>query len=182
MVLTASTLATFRTLNGLAAGSALLMAMGAAKTLETRQRRDAQVLVLTSLVLLLAACLDRQGLLRLPLYLFTGWTCCAALVALGTGTHAPGRLRDAFGVAGKSLLWSLPFAAILFVFVPRLPGALWSLPGNDKAQTGLSEEMSPGSISELAVSDEVAFRVRFSGDIPPPHQRLLARPVLPSLY
>ena len=57
-------LARFRTLNGLAAGTTLLILMAGLKLLETRTRRDYFVLVGTGLFLLLAACLDRQDLLR----------------------------------------------------------------------------------------------------------------------
>ncbi len=42
--------------------------MGALKLLETRGRRDECVMVAAGLFLLLAACLDRQELLRAPLY------------------------------------------------------------------------------------------------------------------
>ena len=55
-------LARFRTLNGLAAGTTLLILMAGLKLLETRTRRDYFVLVGTGLFLLLAACLDRQDL------------------------------------------------------------------------------------------------------------------------
>ncbi len=177
VALTAATLASYRTLNGLAAGSTLLLAMGAAKVLETRQRRDAQVVVLTSLLLLLAACLDRQSLWRLPLYAASTWLSCAALAALSRA-QPDARAWPAFARSGGALLWALPLAAVLFVFVPRLPGALWSLPPSERAQTGLSDQMSPGSISELAVSDEPAFRVRFESQPPPPQERYWRGPVL----
>jgi transglutaminase-like putative cysteine protease len=39
------------------------------------------------------------------------------------------------------------------------------------ASSGLSENMSPGDISSLSLSNAVAFRVKFDGIIPPPHQR-----------
>jgi hypothetical protein len=55
----------FRTLNGLAAGTALLALMGALKLFELEQRRDRLIVVAVALVLLLAACLERQGLLRI---------------------------------------------------------------------------------------------------------------------
>jgi transglutaminase-like putative cysteine protease len=38
--------------------------------------------------------------------------------------------------------------------------------------------MAPGEISELRLSDEVAFRVSFDGDVPPPWQRYWRGPVL----
>ena len=68
-VLLGGVLMSFGTLNGLAAGSTLLMAMGGVKLLETRAQRDAVVVTTVALILVLAAGLDRQQLLRLPLYL-----------------------------------------------------------------------------------------------------------------
>src|SRR5688572_20596873 len=72
-------LASFRTLNGLAAGTALLVVMGALKVVESRAARDDAIVIGVSLVMLLAACLADQGLLRLPLYLLFLWFACAGL-------------------------------------------------------------------------------------------------------
>lgn len=176
-VLLGGVLMSFGTLNGLAAGSTLLMAMGGVKLLETRAQRDAVVVTTVALILVLAAGLDRQQLLRLPLYLATGWLALATLAALGN--HAA-RLsaRRALRDAGGAMLLAIPFAVLAFVLVPRLPGALWSMGGGDTAQTGLSDEMSPGSISDLAISDTIAFRVRFEDEAPPPRLRYWRGPVL----
>jgi protein-glutamine gamma-glutamyltransferase len=177
LLLFAGTLTTFRTLNGLSPGSALLVVMGAAKLLELRARRDAVVIVVVTLLLILAACLDRQSLVRLPLYAGATWTACAALAALGT-RQWQSAARGAFRLSGRALLWGLPFAVLCFVLVPRLPNAMWSLPASDQAQTGLDDKMSPGSISDLSMSDEPAFRVRFDGAIPSPSERYWRGPVL----
>jgi protein-glutamine gamma-glutamyltransferase len=177
LALIAATIASFRTLSGLSAGGSLLLVMGAAKLLETRHRRDAVIVVVVSLTLLMAACLDRQSLPRLPLYLVVGWIACAALTALG-GTRESRSAHRAFARAGTALLLGLPFALVCFVFVPRLPGALWGGPGSSGAQTGLDDQMSPGSISDLSLSDEPAFRVRFEGPLPNPEARYWRGPVL----
>src|SRR5690606_6124404 len=170
-------LASFGTLNGLAAGTTLLVAMGGVKRLEARAPRDTVVVVTVALILVLAAALDRQDLLRLPLYLATGWLALGTLAALGSH-RARARTRDALRLAGGAMLAAIPFAVLAFVLVPRLPGALWSLPGGGTAHTGLSDEMSPGSISELALSDEMAFRVRFEDVAPPMNERYWRGPVL----
>ncbi|NIO12859.1 MAG: DUF3488 domain-containing protein, partial [Xanthomonadales bacterium] len=50
---------------------------------------------------------------------------------------------------------------------PRVPGPLWGLPKDaHSARSGLSDTMEPGNISELSLSDEVAFRVRFETEMP----------------
>lgn len=170
------TVISYRTVSGLAAGSTLLLVMGAAKLLEVRQRRDARVVAMVALALLLAACLDRQSLTRVPLYLAAGWAAVSALAALGS--MADPRPRVTLASSGRALLIALPLAALSFVLVPRLPGALWGLPPSEEATTGLGDEMSPGSISELSISEDVAFRVRFEGPAPPPSQRYWRGPVL----
>ena len=53
--------ASFRTLNGLAAGTALLVVMGALKLLESRSRRDDAIVIGVALFLLLAAALGHAG-------------------------------------------------------------------------------------------------------------------------
>ena len=75
----------FRTLNGLAAGTALLVVMGALKLLESRSRRDDAIVIGVALFLLLAAALAGQALWRVPFYL---------LAAVGRlRRHRAGRAR-----------------------------------------------------------------------------------------
>ncbi len=179
IALTIGVLAGFRTLNGLAAGSALLVAMGSLKLLETRARRDDFVMLGVALFLLLAACLDRQGLMRVPLYAAELWICCAALAVIATPHALPG-IKAPLGLAGRALAYALPLALLLFFLFPRLPGAFWALPTAGGATTGLAEEMSPGQIDELTVSDAPAFRVEFDGAVPAPQQRYWRGPVLQS--
>jgi transglutaminase-like putative cysteine protease len=175
VLIAVAVLVRFHTLNGLAAGSALLVLMASLKLLETWRRRDRLVLVGAGLFLLLAACLDRQSLVRAPLYLAQVWLCCAALAVVATDRF-PG--RAALALAGRTLLYALPLAVLLFVFFPRLSGSFWSLPRGEEAVTGLSDTMSPGSIGRLTTSYEIAFRARFAGPLPPPEQRYWRGPVL----
>jgi len=176
LILTAGVLASFRTLNGLAAGATLLAAMTAAKLFEARAIRDWYVIVGATLFLLLAACLDRQQLWRLPLYALSLWLSVATLRSLGGGAavSAPTLLRE----SARQLLYALPLAIVFFLFFPRLPGAFWSLSSDDSAITGLADQMSPGSIAELTESDEPALRARFVGELPPAHERYWRGPVL----
>jgi transglutaminase-like putative cysteine protease len=177
VVLVVGVLVDYRTLNGLTAGSALLAAMGAVKILETRSRRDDWILIGAALFLLLAACLDRQGLLRAPLYVAVAWLASAALAVVAT----PGRFGTpwtALHTAGRALLLATPLALALFLFFPRVPGAFWAVPGGSSAVTGLTDEMSPGSIDALTENDVPALRVEFLGEIPPPAERYWRGPVL----
>jgi transglutaminase-like putative cysteine protease len=68
---------------------------------------------------------------------------------------------------------------VLFLLFPRLPGPLWSLPGdNSSAATGLSGSMSPGDITSLGMSDAIAFRVEFDGQVPAASELYWRGPVL----
>ncbi len=160
----------FRTLNGLAAGTALLTVMGALKLLEARSRRDDGILIGVALFLLLASVLASQTLARLPFYLLTVWGACAAIATIAdrSGALAP---RAALRLSARALAMSLPLAAACFLFFPRFGGHFWALQRGSSATTGLSDEMSPGSISKLASEYEPAFRVRFEKE--PPAQSAL---------
>lgn len=170
-------LATYRTVNGLEAGSALLALMAALKLLETRVLRDYVLIILIGCFLLLAAILRDSSLALVPYYASATWLAVAALAAV---TRTTGILpwRRALALSGRMLLHAAPLAALLFFLFPRLPGPLWALPSSSQAMSGLSDEMSPGAISELSLSEAPAFRVRFHGSVPPPVERYWRGPVL----
>lgn len=162
-----SVLAGYRTLNGLEAGTALLVLMAASKLLETKDRRDLTVLLFISFVLLFAALLYEQGLLQLPYMLAAVWLLTATLMRVHqTTSRMP--MREAMTITAKMLLLSLPIAVAFFLLFPRLPGQFWALPARAGAASGISDEISPGDVSELSLSSAIAFRVTFTGSPPPP--------------
>jgi hypothetical protein len=56
---------------------------------------------------------------------------------------------------------------ILYLLFPRVSGPLWGLPQDAHAGlSGLSNQMSPGSISDLILSGAIAFRSQFAGELP----------------
>ena len=74
---------------------------------------------------------------------------------------------------------ALPIAIILFLFFPRIPGPLWTLPEfGQSGTTGLSDKMYPGSITSLVNSDEIAFRVSFQESPPTANNLYWRGPVL----
>jgi protein-glutamine gamma-glutamyltransferase len=170
-------LVTYRTLNGVEAGTALLVVMAGMKLLETRSVRDLTVIVFLSYFALFAAFLYEQQLLYLPYMLATAWLLTVTLMRIHEST-ATLRVREASRITGKMLLQALPLAVLLFLFFPRLPGQFWAVPARSQAATGVSDEMSPGDISDLSISGKIAFRVRFQGDAPPPRERYWRGPVL----
>lgn len=162
-------LATYRTLNGLEAGTAFLVLMGALKLLETRTPRDLTVVMFVAYFLLFAGFLYDQSLLRLPWMIVTAWLLTATLMRVHQS--APMAVSEALRLTGKMVLQSLPLAIALFLFFPRLPGQFWAVPARSAAATGIDDQMSPGEISELTLSSAIAFRARFDGELPLPHDR-----------
>ncbi|MEN8719411.1 MAG: DUF3488 domain-containing protein, partial [Oceanococcaceae bacterium] len=168
----------FGSLNGQQPGVTLLVIMAGMKLLETRSLRDCRLLLYLGVLMLLGQLLYSQDL---PWLIGLGLGLIGIVMVLIDLQHPqevlPARvnLRLAARLAAKAL----PIALLFFVLFPRIPGPLWGLPADSSAgRTGLSDSMSPGDISSLAQSDEVAFRVRFTGE-PPPNAELYWRgPVL----
>jgi transglutaminase-like putative cysteine protease len=152
--------------------------MLALKLLETHSTRDRSIVILIAWFVLFASFLREQSVVSVP---ELGAGVVVGILALlqsarPTALLAPGR---ALQMTGRLLLHALPLALALFLLFPRLPGPFWALPSaGGGARTGLSDQMSPGDITSLAQSDEVAFRVRFSGEAPLPAELYWRGPVL----
>ncbi len=155
-----------RTLNGVTAGSALLVVMIAFKFLESRNQRDQLVLLMISYFLMFATLLGERGPLTVAYIVLLVWLTTVALIQIGRrGELLAYRTTGRLG--GRLLLHAVPVMVALFVLFPRLPGPLWALPGSTSSgATGLDDEMSPGDITNLGLSDEIAFRVEFEGRPP----------------
>ena len=155
----------FDSLFGRDAGVALLVMLMAMKQLELRSRRDAVVIVTLGYFLLLTHYFYNQDIPTGLWLLFALWFVTAALIRIHGGPTT-GR-RGAMRYSAVLCAQALPFMLALYVLFPRIAAPLWGLPQDAHAgKTGLSEQMSPGSIAELVQSGEIAFRVRFDG--PPP--------------
>jgi transglutaminase-like putative cysteine protease len=177
ILLLVAVLLSFRTINGVDAGTAMLTLMAGLKLLETRATRDHRILLLIAYFLVLASFLYDQQLWRVPLVALVVWLITATLLKVGEApqTLAP---RAAMRLSARVLLQATPLMLLLFLLFPRVPGPFWSLPTAERPVTGLSDQMSPGDITELSLTSEVAFRVRFDGSPPPPAQRYWRGPVL----
>jgi transglutaminase-like putative cysteine protease len=174
----AAVLAQYHTLNGLQAGTALLVVMVALKYLESRTARDQLVLIIIGYFLVFASLLADHAALMILYLLGFVWFTTVALLQLGRR----GCLRPAWDASKQALrllLQALPVTVILFVLFPRLPGPIWGIAGmNTSGSSGLSDTMSPGDLTELGLSDEIAFRVEFYDRPPGPNQLYWRGPVL----
>ncbi len=156
----------FGSLLGMEPMVAFLLTAFALKLTEMRSRKDAYIVVFLGYFVCLTAFLFSQGLLMVLYALLLIWVLTTALVSI----HRPAaRLRDLrpLRLSGAMLLQAFPLMLVLFFLFPRI-GPLWSVPlKSHTAKTGMSDTLSPGDISQLSQSAAVAFRVQFTGDIPP---------------
>ena len=150
-------LATYGGISGVGPGSALLAIMAALKLLETRKRRDQFVLLFLSIFLVMSSLLREQYLWSLPYMLLSILVVMTAWLRMSAGKSQTA--RQSFATGGRLLMYAAPLAIVMWVFFPRISTPFWAVPiDTSRATSGLSDTMSPGDISELSMSDEVAFR------------------------
>jgi transglutaminase-like putative cysteine protease len=175
---TAAVYAHYDTLLGRDAGVTLLMLFLGLKLMEMRVRRDLFVVLFLCFFLLMTAFFHSQSMLVAALSLVAVLVLVATMVTMQFGPReAP--LARRFRTAAILIVQAIPIAAALFVLFPRLHEPLWGLPEDAHAgSTGLSDSMTPGNIAKLSASDEVAFRVRFNGEVPAEARMYWRGPVL----
>lgn len=156
---------------GKAAGSALLTVMTGLKLLEMRSRRDLYVLVFMGFFILVTQFLFFRGIpiLLHALAVTLGLTALLLEASRATPSSSP---WPPLHRAVVLLAQSLPLMLVLFLLFPRFSSPLWNLgPEQTRGVTGVSDRLSPGSVSQLALSRAIAFRVEFEGAVPPPRER-----------
>ena len=176
----------YYTLFGRTAGSAFLALLLCMKLLEMHTQRDRMVIVFLASFMVVLGFLFSQTLLTGLYMVFEVIILTSALISIN---HQPASYdsyittnKNYLRLASRMLLQAAPLSLLLFVLFPRVPGPLWGLPEDvASATTGLSEEMSPGRISQLSDNDAVAFRVRFKGKIPKRSELYWRGPVLKNL-
>jgi transglutaminase-like putative cysteine protease len=151
----------YRTINGVEAGGALLVWAIALKVLESKGYRDQLLLIMLSYLLVFVSLLTARGPLTGLYLLLLVWLTTVGLLQLSRRGPLLD-LRSTGALAGRLLLQSLPLMLALFVLFPRLPGPLWAIQGTSTSATsGLGDTVNPGGITSLALSDEIAFRAEF---------------------
>ena len=159
-------------------GIALLVVMLALKLMEMVALRDAMVLIFIAYFLVITNLLYSQTIPTAVLMLGIIWIITATMVGFQFRRRQAG-YRYQLRIAGIMLLQAAPLMLVLFLLFPRVQGPLWGMPQDGvSGVTGLSDEMAPGSVSNLLSSDAVAFRIHFEA-APPQTQQLYWRgPVL----
>ena len=177
VIASVATYRTHRTLLGRDAGVTFIVVLLALKTLEIHARRDTFVVFFLGFFALLSNFFFSQSLLTAVAMVLGLLGLLTALV----NHHMPvGRppLMLAARTAGGMALLGAPIMVVLFVLFPRV-APLWGLPGDSTGgHTGLSNSMQVGTISNLALDESVAMRIRFAGTVPPQNALYFRGPVL----
>ena len=149
------------------AGVALLSALLGLKMLELHNERDFYVVMFLGYFLVVTNFFYSQTLATALFMLIVVVMVTGGLIRFNASSETIST-RHCIQLACAYVAQAIPFMVAGFFLFPRIPGPLWGIPQDaNTAITGLSEEMTIGHITELGVSDKVAFRVAFDGDTPP---------------
>ncbi len=157
----------------------ILATMTVLKLLETWRKRDAWMVVTLCYFVILTRFFYSQDMLLVFYLLLSVIVITHTLYVLQHANNENYLAKHEIKQTLSLLMTGLPLAALFFLFFPRLGSPIWGSPdffGSGK--TGMSEEMSPGSISQLFNDDSTAFRVTFDGEIPNNSQLYWRGPVL----
>jgi len=152
------------------AGVALLTVMLGLKVVEIRNHRDYYISCFLGYFLVVTNFFYSQNIPTALLMFVVVVIMTASLISLNDGKKSLSN-KGLIKLASQMLLQAIPLMLLLFVLFPRIPGPLWGLPQDaHSGTTGIDDSMTLGKISQLILSDEIAFRVKFDGNIPSPSQ------------
>ncbi len=168
----------FGTIVGRSAGVSLLVLLAGFKVLEINHQRDFYVSCFLGYFLVVTNFLFTQTIGTAVYMACTIFVMTLSLVSFND-TQEKLSARAAGKIAATLLLQSIPVMLVLFLLFPRISGPLWGMPDDaHSGLTGIDDEMSPGSISQLIQSNKVAFRVDFKNARPVPSQLYWRGPIL----
>lgn len=158
------------------AGTSLFLIALGLKLMEIKSERDLYLVNYLAFIVAASQFLYEQSILMAAYILFV---CCVLLATLVFINSYVGNTRVALKKASVIIAQAIPMAIAIFILFPRVEAPRWLLFNQQQqAKTGLGDSMEPGSISDLGLSDELVFRVKFTGAIPPPQVRYWRGPVL----
>lgn len=171
----------FRTVIGQSAGIGAITILIALKLFEIDKRRDAIVLIFLSQILVMGIFFFSQEIQDALVAIIIEILLVSAQAVIFQQSQAFWKTQfSTIKTSTKLITGSLILGIIIFIFFPRPSEPLWNygLPQN-VSKSGLSDNMSPGSIDQLVLSHEIAFQVDFlNNNIPKNHQRYWRGPVL----
>jgi len=148
----------------------LLVAAFLLKLTEMYRRRDALVVLYVALLLIVCSFLFFQSI---PMALYSLLSLIVVTACLNTVYRSQQNTDIWRPLKRSAVLYTqaLPMMLVLFLIFPRI-GPLWQVDMNTgQSFTGLSDSMSPGDVSRLTRSADIAFRARFETVLPPENMR-----------
>ena len=162
-------------------GIALVTLMTILKLFETKSHRDGYIVIYSAFFIIASNFFHSQSIWLIIYVFFVVVSLVSILIALSDRLNTV-PLTHRFKMSSRFIFHAIPMMLVLFFLFPRIPGPLWGLPEDAfTSQTGLSEEMSPGSINRLINSSAIAFRVKFEQQVPR-HSQLYWRGAVLSDY
>jgi protein-glutamine gamma-glutamyltransferase len=157
-------------------GTSLFVIALGLKLMEIKTERDLYLINYLAFIVAASQFLYEQSILMAAYILFV---CCVLLATLVYINSYVAQTGAALKKAAVIVAQAIPMAIVVFILFPRVEAPRWLLFNDEhQAKMGLSDSMEPGSITDLGMSDELVFRVKFSGVIPPAKQRYWRGPVL----
>lgn len=145
----------------------LLILACALKLMQMRHQKDLYQLALSLLFLIGCGFIFNQSIGYSIFYSLLVVSLLFSLACL----HAPSELlRKQLNYILTLSAQAFPIALLLFLVLPQLP-PLWHTPQSKGAETGLSEQITPGDIASLTQSSKLAFRATFSTTPPISRER-----------
>ncbi|MBN2384257.1 DUF3488 domain-containing transglutaminase family protein [bacterium] len=145
----------------------LLAVMTILKPFEIVSERDRIMTLFMTYFLVISGILNASSLV-MSLYLVL---CVLLTTTVLVHIQQPhGKLVRHVRLASIIVLQALPLTCLLFFLFPRFQGSLWGLNRAPVSQSGFSDTLAPGDISNLVINTEKAFRVEFKGELPQPEQ------------
>lgn len=166
----------FHTLLGRDAGTSLFLIALGLKLMEIKSEREIYLVNYLAFIVAASQFLYEQSILMAAYILFV---CCVLLAVLIYVNSVVAQTGVALKKSAAIIAQAIPMTIVVFILFPRVEPPKWLL-FNDKQQAkmGLSDSMEPGSITDLGTSEELVFRVKFTGALPPPRERYWRGPVL----
>jgi len=159
------------TMFGSDAAVALLSVLVGLKLIELRTMRDYLVAMFVGFFVILSFCFYDSSLGTM-LYAFLPATCLLAGVwQVSSGRQSQMRWMKAVGGALRMMALAFPLTLVLFIFFPRVHGNFVQFGASQFGVTGFSDQVYPGSLARLTLSEELAFRVEMQAGLPEPENR-----------
>ncbi len=158
----------YRTILGQEPATSLLILAVSLKVLESVRYRDVLISLLLCYYLLVGKLLLVQSFVMTLLLLVDVMLVSFVILQLHQFKSSDRSLIDMIKPISIMVLKALPFLLFLFFFFPRFSTGFFKLQVPPPPGSGFSSKLDPGDLSSLALSDRVAFRVKFLQGNPPP--------------